>query len=1587
MSVFLQVPPADWVASNDLAFAFRDRYPVAPGHTLIVTRRVVTDWFAATEAERIAVMQLIETVKAALDEELHPDGYNVGFNAGLAAGQTVMHLHVHVIPRYLGDMDDPRGGVRHVIPSRGNYLRDVAPLATGGEADPFARHVLPLFSEATEIAIVSAFVQESGLDRIRPAVHGALARGARVRIVTGNYLDITQTSALELLLDWQNASVSDNDEGNDNAEGTFEARVVDVNVLPGRTRSFHPKSWIFRAEKLGVAFVGSSNLSRSALDTGIEWNLRVDRDRNATAYARIWDAFEATWRSARPLDAAWIQDYAARARANTHALPNGEVEAEILEKAPIPHEVQVEALDALKKSRNEGRQRALVVLATGLGKTWLAVFDYRAFCEETGPRPRLLFLAHRRELLRQASSSYRRLLRSIDPGARVGWFNDEASDLSADLVFASVAKLARREHLEKLREQRFDYVVVDEVHHAAADSYRRILAAIEPRFLLGLTATPDRADAGDILGIFDDFIAYRADIARGIELRDRTGGAVGLVPFRYFGVKDDIDYENIPWRNRRFDIEALTTAAATEARMDTLWRAWEKHPGERSLIFCCSILHADYVKKWLKARGVRVAAVYSGAGSDDRDTALNKLAAGELDAVCAVDVFNEGVDVPSIDRVVMLRPTESGTVFLQQLGRGLRALPGKSAVTVVDFVGNHRVFLERIRTLLVLAGGVAAASLRLFLQSTTETTELPAGCSVDLELEAKEMLTRLFRIGGADEVERAYRELRLEHGERPTAGELQRMGYLPSRLRERHGSWFDFVRAEKDLSPEQEQVLSVASAFLRVVETTEMSKCFKMVALAAVLDAGALRAGISLRDLALRSHAILRRSPEFYDDVAEDERFNEFDAAREKRWLAYWRKNPVEAWTSEKRDRRTWFRIDGDRFVLDVELDPTLEPALVELIRELVDYRLAQYRARKRQGTASPEGFVCKVTWNQRDPILKMPGRQAIELPMGETDVRLADGHVWQFRFAKEFCNVARPAGTQQNQLPDLLRRWFGPRAGQPGTAFEVRFHASPNGLWVEPMQATVVELAPRRGIVAYPDLRAAAGHLQGMAIEPPDQHRVMLPIDAGDPALFAVRVAGTSMDGGNAPLRDGDWAVFRPARSAPSAALKDRVVLVQVPDEAFGSQYQIKRLRQEGKRWSLTSDNPGGPTIEPREDMDVIARLERAVRPEDLGPAVGSIIQEADLPDRFGLDTLLPTSGRHGGHLFVFIAQQGLLQAPDKIRYFVSPERPGETAFALAKRTDGTWRYLGVARQTGDSGTWELPEVDPATWQAWGDPSRDTSQRLPEGALSRAEMDVVALLALTEQQRELVQKDGRFARILGPAPRGGMRIDGGPGGFAERTISLQDLAWVIVAADDVRERGGTLDEERVIRLRYQEEAPRESMRWLDTGWALAAWNIAKDLVLEQVPARVHGTDGKPLDATFRLERLGNTMTIVFESRGGTRGSAAERNVDYNQGLELLLARLKRLEIAIADVQVESKTTANLAPEERRVHVEGEDFPIMVTDATALRRKLSAAQARVGRAEGAKGGGNQTKRIRIYLTEASTRFSASELLRVLERGR
>ncbi|MCA9716708.1 MAG: DEAD/DEAH box helicase family protein, partial [Myxococcales bacterium] len=1150
-SPFAEVPHSDWVASNNLAFAIRDLYPVSDGHTLVIPRRVVATWFDASREEQVALFDLVETVKRQLDATLKPDGYNVGFNAGQAAGQTVDHLHVHVIPRYEGDVDDPRGGVRFVIPRYGNYKQAgfiprasaehewakgaarAAPLVVGGPEDPFGGPVRRLLERADRVSIVAAFVQHSGVETLSVQIDDALERGATIRVVTGDYLDITQVQALRRLLDWTQLAQAE-------GTGSFSVRVIETKRQDHR--AFHPKSWRFEGPNLAVAFVGSSNWSRSALGNGVEWNLRMESARDPAAYEAIVRAFEQLWACASPLDEAWLAEYARRS-SSKEPLPTRESE-DIVEEPVAPRDVQEDALEALARSRDDGRERALVVLATGLGKTFLAAFDIKAFFKGRGLPPRVLFLVHRRELLIQASATFRRVF----PHGTFGFFHGTSDDLSAEFVFASVQKLTRPEQLKRLSASSFDYVVVDEVHHAAAPTYRRLLAHLEPKFLLGLTATPDRADQGDIGGIFDDHIAFRATLGEGIQR-----GL--LVPFHYRGLADTTEYEPIPWR--RFTVEHLARLVETEARMSRLYEAWCERPATRTLVFCVSIGHTDYVAQWLKGKSVRIAAVHSGETSARRGDALEQLDSGQLEAIAAVDLFNEGIDVPRIDRVVMLRPTDSPLVFLQQLGRGLRISEDKEHLEVIDFVGNHKVFLGRVRTLLSLAP--AAPSLPRFLERP-EALKLPAGCRVDITLEAIDLLTKLMPASHEIPAVQVYRELRDERGTRPTPGELIRLGQSIRAIRKRYESWFTFVGEEDDLGEAECKAYVHGKDWLHAIEASEsLTKCFKMVVLEVLLASESLFDGMPLDQLARRSHAYLLRNPVLFEDLKGVKALQPDPRAPDPAvWRRYWRKNPIDAWTKGQ-----WFFVENDvlRFRLSPPKDLAVRDALVEMKWQLVDARLARYQRRARVGEdaiAGESSFVCNVSHNSKGPILFLPTKGRERLPHGETEVRLEDGSMWQFRFVKVAVNIARPIGSRDNKLPDLLRQWFGPSAGASGTRYRVQFRRAPNGWWVEPL-AAVFEFVPKGRFIAYPSLEVAAGTISSPTVEV-EADRVRLPFETAE-NRFATRAFGDSMCGGSKPICDGDWVVFEWARSLPLGAVDGRVVLVAQGDPHTGFAHHLKRL------------------------------------------------------------------------------------------------------------------------------------------------------------------------------------------------------------------------------------------------------------------------------------------------------------------------------------------------------------------------------------------------------------------------------------------
>ena len=1435
---FCHPDPSRIVARSELAFALRDGFPVNPGHTLIIPWRHVPTWADANAAERADILALADQVQRDLEaSDPRPDGFNLGVNIGRAAGQTVMHLHLHVIPRFDGDVDDPAGGVRFVIPERGNYRnrghiprvldggREPA-LVTGGATDPFLTHLRPLMASASSIDILAAFVQQSGVVEVRPLLRSALLRGASVRILTGDYLHITQSQALRSLLDLEReACIREQGEDGDRPGGTLSVRVVELASLRDFARSFHPKAWVVRGPSGGVGFVGSSNLSRTALRDGVEWNLRLEQARDPTAFSELCDRWDALWTKGRVIDEPWLDAYTDRSRLESVPLPPYDLDVSTADVGLPPlRDVQEEALEALAKARDEGRSRALVVMATGLGKTRVAVEDAVRFAAGNSPLPRVLLLAHRKELLTQAGDAFEAAL----PGVRLSWFVGPYADASGEVVLGSVQKVHL--NLTDLDPETFAYVIVDEVHHAHAPTYRAILAHLRPRFLLGLTATPERADAGDILGLFDDNVAHTADIGEGIARRH-------LVPFRYFGLRDTVDYqEQVPWRSGRFDPVELERAVQTQERMRAVWEACQEHSGTRSLVFCCSVAHADFVKRWLDERGMRTLSVHTGPGSDDRAQALDLLERGEVQAVCAVDLYNEGVDVPRVDRVLMLRPTESPLLFLQQLGRGLRRpMDGsKDSLTVLDFVGNHRIFLDRVRTLLNLAGsGRESRSVHDLLRAGG-SAQLPGGSSVELELEAVDLLRKLLPSGARHVFARVYRELRDARGQRPRLGELFRMGQNPASLKA-HRGWFDFVEGEGDLSADEGAVFAQVGAFLRALERREaMSKSYKMVTLQALIEAGALSTGLPVPELAERAHRILVRSPELYRDIEGVRELRDPRAPEPQVWERYWRKNPIHFWTQGgRKNTRRWFRLDGDRFLPSFGVEASLLPVLETMVAEVVDYRLARYRRTRREDAAAgSSAFVCRVIHNNQGPILKLPDRARFPgIPNGTVDVRMADDMVWRFRFVKIACNVAHPVGVNRNQLPDLMRRWFGPDAGRSGTDYRVRFSPAPEGWWIEPLPVEGAEVVPfpTLGMVtAFPSLRAAAGWTCVEAsAEAGGAEEVVLPGKAGD-GLFAVRASGSSMHGWRSEIRDGDWLLMKFCRSLGIGALASRVALIGRGDPQEGVEYYLKRVVDTGKGLVLHSDNPDVEDRPVQQGDEPIAQLVKRIRPEDLAPEQGAVFAEGEIARAFHVgEGPVGTISRVDGHLFLMLEGRGTLAAPDRLEQRVRDRRPGETAFVLGRVDEGAWKYLGVGRWLGGEAAWSIPEVDFATWRALGK-GRSASRRLDPRWLAEAEVAVARTLGLVEPDQSL-EHDGRRFVLVGRAARGGFRVASPDGTFGERTVSLTDLAWVLAARDEARESRQLLNEALVNRLRYLDGTPKGSTRWIDTGWAVTILGWASE--------------------------------------------------------------------------------------------------------------------------------------------------------------
>lgn len=1042
-------PPTERVFYRDsLVIGLWDGFPVTSGHALLIPVRHAPTWFDATQDERIALMRSIDIARHAIESRGTVDGYNIGINCGEAAGQTVFHVHVHVIPRRRGDVDDPRGGVRHVMPAKANYVRDrddrleAVPYAQReqvlitGASDPLLPHLKNQLAIARGTDIAVAFTLRSGLDLIQPYLQDLLDRGGVLRILTGDYLGATDPDALLRLLD---------------LEGRVECRVYetsaagDVHAFGG---SFHPKAYLFEHQDgSGAAFIGSSNLSQTALTSGIEWNYKVLESRDRAGLADIRAAFYQLFHSGktRPLSIEWIDAYRNRRAADPVQEQAAALEVATEPPVPIPepHSIQVDALEKLTETRNAGKRAGLVVLATGLGKTWLSAFD-------SGQFKRVLFIAHREEILGQALATFR----AIRPHDSLGRFTGNEKDHRAAVLFASVQTMSRIEHLRKFSPDEFDYVVVDEFHHAEARTYRKVLDYFKPSFLLGLTATPERSDGADLLALCEDNLVYRCELTQGIQR--------GLLcPFRYYGVPDTVDYKNIPWRNKKFDEDKLTEAVATRVRAENILEQYRKRAGDRTIAFCVSQRHADFMRDFFVRNGISARSVHAGSASDPRAVSLDALKEGKLSVLCAVDMFNEGIDVPELDTVMMLRPTESRIVWLQQFGRGLRKSSAGKKLTVIDYIGNHRSFMLKPQALFGLPAGDREV-LNLLTRLEQGEQILPDGCEVTYELEVKTMFRELLRRGeGAVELlTRRFQDFRDMIGVRPSASEMYREGYNPRAMKAQHGSWLRFVRAQNGLATAEATAHEALVGFLDAIEVTEMSKSYKMVTLLAMLNRNALPGKLSVADLVSEVTSLSLQHPH----VKEDLEGSSIDAAALKRLLLA---QPIPAWCEGRGTGGVpYFDLHEDQ----LRFLPTVSKELIapaqELIREIVDWRLAEYFSRAGANTISGGQYSLKVSRAGEQPMLFLPNRNAhAELPEGWTKVQV-NGREFSANFVKVALNVVHAPNSEKNVLPELLTDWFGADAGKPGTKHLVALRREGEGWVLQPVAVSSGAAVPYKAYV-----------------------------------------------------------------------------------------------------------------------------------------------------------------------------------------------------------------------------------------------------------------------------------------------------------------------------------------------------------------------------------------------------------------------------------------------------------------------------------------------------------------------------------------
>ena len=774
--------------------------------------------------------------------------------------------------------------------------------------------------QADSVDIVVSFLMESGVRMLLGELDNALKRGAKIRILTGNYLGITQPSALYLIKHKL-------------------GEQVDLRFYNEKNRSFHPKSYMFHYKEYSTIYIGSSNISRSALTSGIEWNYRFSSKTDTQNYEKFYNTFVDLFENhSVVID----DDELKRYSKNWHRpAVSKDLDRYDLQDSKIsnnivlfePRGVQIEALCSLENTRAEGARRALVQAATGVGKTYLAAFDSKKY-------ERVLFVAHREEILKQAAESFKNVRDSDD----YGFFDGESKCTDKSVIFASVATLGRNEYLNNkyFASDYFNYIVIDEFHHAINDQYQRIVNYFNPQFLLGLTATPERMDGRNIYEICDYNVPYEISLKEAI-----------LVPFHYYGIFDDTDYSKLHIVRGRYDEKELNeTYIGNVHRYELIYKYYCKYGSRQALGFCCSKEHAREMAKEFSSRGIPSVAVFSDASgeyTEKRNVAIQKLKNGEIRVIFSVDMFNEGVDITSVDMVMFLRPTESPIVFLQQLGRGLRKCRGKEFLNVLDFIGNY----EKAGRVRFLLEGKSSTHGEVYHPS--DRLLFPDDCLVDFDMKLIDLFAKMDRkhLKLRDQVINEYFRVKEFLGKRPSRLDL--FTYMDDNIYEtaiRHSKdnpfkrYLEFLNDLEELNQiEEEFYKGIGREFISLLENTNMSKVYKMPVLMAFYNNSNVLMEVSEKQL-LSSWKEFFSTGTNWKDLDKNMTLQKYKDISDKDHLKKILAMPVHFLLESGKG----FFVRNDEMVLGLreELRPLIDnPVMTQQMKDVIDYRTMDYYQRR----------------------------------------------------------------------------------------------------------------------------------------------------------------------------------------------------------------------------------------------------------------------------------------------------------------------------------------------------------------------------------------------------------------------------------------------------------------------------------------------------------------------------------------------------------------------------------------------------------------------------------------------------------------